>query len=158
MPGFQMPDMSQYLNQMLEYWGPMMDVATQRAQALPDREAMAFDQYVRRGRLDEQQAEEDIKDQRFQRKRAKQNYKSSRIASGPTRSMSQPRDPSMMIGGSGMNKMMQAKQTLDFMPRISTGGIGGTESWRNIPAAAAMTGINLPRSGMDVYSDIATAG
>jgi hypothetical protein len=153
----QMPDMSQYLNEMLAYWGPMMDVATERAQALPEREAMAFDQYRRRGRLDLQQAEEDILDQQLERKMKKQGWKSSRIA-GPARSMSRPVDPSMRIGGSGMGKMMAAKDRLDFMPRVSTGGIGGTESWRNIPAAAAMTGINLPRSGFDVYADIAQAG
>jgi hypothetical protein len=54
--------------------------------------------------------------------------------------------------------MFQVNEILNRIPRIPTGGITGTESWRNLPAAAAMTGVRLPESGFDVYAKLAGAG
>jgi hypothetical protein len=53
--------------------------------------------------------------------------------------------------------MMGIKNTMDSM-RSGRPNYGTNLPFQNIPAAAAMTGLNLPQSGFQTYADLAAAG
>ena len=152
---FEVPDVSSYLNAMMQYWGPLMNAAATRAEAMPSREAQAFQHYIRGKRLDEEQQREEILRAQDERKATKRARTSARFSGpNPTRSLT-PASPNM-VGSSGVGRTMQVKSVLDRMPRVSTGGMTGTEDWRNLPAAAAMTGLTLPSNPwVDVYAQAA---
>lgn len=59
--------------------------------------------------------------------------------------------------GGQTSRMMQTKDLLDRM-RSGRPSYGINQGFFNMPAAAAMTGMNLPKSGFEVYADIAKAG
>lgn len=56
-----------------------------------------------------------------------------------------------------LRDMMQTKEILDRLAPFNIGG-GTNLEFRQMPAAAAMTGMNLPESGFDVYTRLAGAG
>lgn len=56
-----------------------------------------------------------------------------------------------------LRDMMQTKSVLDAMTPFNTAGGTNTE-FRNMPAAASLTGMQLPQSGWDVYTRLAAAG
>lgn len=55
-----------------------------------------------------------------------------------------------------LRDMMQTKLVLDQMTPFNTAG-GTNTQFRNMPAASAMTGLNLPRSGWETYAMLAGA-
>lgn len=83
---FQMPDMTSYLNAMMQYWGPLMESSIERARALPARETAAFDRYIRGKRLDEEQQREEILRMQDERKASRDaRVKAKYGNAGPTR-------------------------------------------------------------------------
>jgi hypothetical protein len=65
-------------------------------------------------------------------------------------------DAESMMTGRKTRDLLQTKDVLDRIPRISTGGIGGTEAWRNMSAAGALSGVQFkPNPWIDLYSQSA---
>lgn len=55
-----------------------------------------------------------------------------------------------------LRDMMQAKLVLEGLPQIRHGNVGqATEAFRHMPAASAMTGLQLPQSGFQTYAQLA---
>jgi hypothetical protein len=152
-------DINSYLNSMMAYWGPMMDIALERAGPMAEREEIAFDQYVRDKRLDRELGEEDVLRSKADRKADKRARSSERFSM----SAAEPGSSGREGGGDstrGIRDMMTVRTDLDTLedPFHQGFNYGTNRNFRNIPAAAALTGLNLPTSGFDTYSNIAGAG
>ncbi|MCP4900204.1 MAG: hypothetical protein GY906_24800 [bacterium] len=65
-------------------------------------------------------------------------------------------DAGTYMKGQQFRDMMQQKSDLDAMTPFNIAG-GTNTQWRNMPAASAMTGLNLPGSGWETYAALAGA-
>jgi hypothetical protein len=153
------PDFSPYLNAMMEYWGPMMDVGLERARAMPEREAIAFDQYLRRMRKEDQLSEEQIKKSQLERKFARREYGKNTLSAAPRRGPTPSQARSSATRGATRD-MLTTKTDLDSLlgPWGRGYNYGINPAFKNMPAASAMTGLSLPPSGFETYANLAGAG
>lgn len=173
MPEFQMPDVSPYLNQMMEYWGPMMDVGLERAQAMPEREGIAFDQYLRRKRKEDQLAEEAIKKSQLERKYARREYSKDVLSAAPksahTQAMSRARTAGDVedyltqrrVGGIEKTRRGMVERTKADPRGWGPSTMGSFESFGHAAPAAALHGVDIYAghpTGFDQYAKLASGG
>ena len=166
-------NMQPYLDKMLSYWGPMMDTQLERAQAMPERESIAFDEWLRGKRKEDQLSEEEIRAAQLRRKMTKREMNKDVLSAAPkdpyktamTGARTQA-DAESYLSGRRTGDIETTRQGMvartdadpsSWGPR----SMGSYRSFGHQAPAAAMHGVDIYAghpTGFDQYAKLAAAG